>query len=47
MGKPNYQTKLNIPLEKELVTKVLKKLRVMSIDDYVNMKLQEDLTRLT
>jgi hypothetical protein len=47
MSKPNYQTRLNIPLEKELVTKVLRKLRFKSIDDYVNMKLQEDLSRLT
>lgn len=41
------KARVEIPLDKELVFKVLKKMRIKSLDDYLTLKIQEDLKRLT
>ena len=41
------KARVEIQLDKELVFKVLKKMRIKSLDDYLTLKIQEDLKRLT
>jgi len=41
------KVRVEIPLDKELVFKILKRMKIKSLDDYLTIKLQDDLKRLT
>tara|TARA_B100000035_G_scaffold246670_1_gene215360 strand:- start:572 stop:712 length:141 start_codon:yes stop_codon:yes gene_type:complete len=42
-----YKVSVSLPLSKDLVTRVLKRTKFRTLDEYLNAKLQEDLERLT
>tara|TARA_B100000035_G_scaffold304473_1_gene304240 strand:- start:618 stop:752 length:135 start_codon:yes stop_codon:yes gene_type:complete len=43
----DYRARVSLPLDKDLVKAILKRAGVRTLDDYVMLKMQEDLKRLT
>jgi hypothetical protein len=47
MAETKTTLRVTLPLRKDLVDQVLRKVKAKNIDEYLNEKLQEDLKRLT
>jgi hypothetical protein len=43
----DYRARVSLPLDKDLVKAIMKRAGVRTLDDYVMLKMQEDLKRLT
>jgi len=41
------KVRVTLPLKKELIDNILRKMKFKNLDEYLNDKLQEDLKRLT
>jgi hypothetical protein len=41
------KARVNIPLDKDLINQVVRRMKCKNLDEYIFIKLQEDLKRLT